>query len=114
MFEFLFYELSRFFTWLASQFNVNALIAGVLGSVTPFIILMIFGERILGPDGGAVVILMVIICLPVVLIGAIGGGLIVWIIEQARVSGETKWAFLIGYLGGFIPWIFLAIYVLIS
>jgi hypothetical protein len=98
-----------FSSWLFGKGQLYALIAGALGGATPYVLIALFGGRVLKVDeSGAADFLM---GLPSIFIGMVIGGLSGWYIEEVSESAKPSRKFLVGYIGGLIPWMLLAIHI---
>ena len=99
---------------------VRSMLGGALGAVTPYVLFALFGSTILTPligtedangIGEGMGIIMTLVCIPTIFIGAIFGGLSVWLVvdfEKPRwifirmeQSQGAKWMFNTAFVVGF-------------
>jgi len=97
----------------------QSMLYGAMGAITPYILALYVAGRISSGDPATasavyevVGILGTLACLPTIFIGALLGGLFVWLVlrleKPRRIflkienSADSRWIFLVGFLGGFL------------
>jgi hypothetical protein len=90
----------------------QSMLYGAMGAITPYILAFSLADRISSGVSEGVGILGTLACLPTIFIGAFLGGLSVWLVlrleKPRRIflkienSADSRWIFLVGFLGGFL------------
>ncbi len=100
---------------MPSQIFAKSTLAGALGAITPFLMVSLFAGVLLPPSleglGEGLGILMTLACLPTICIGAISGGVLVWLLDEYEKPAwilrlmaqyaEHRVTYLIAYIVGF-------------